>query len=95
MQNDKTLKRQQHETESNTSRFRKDRSVNRTTNRIKFKKRNFRRLSHDYPATWSAWIGLDRWIVHVTHLVKSVQKRDLLHLRKVTIIVTKGRAVSR
>ena len=33
--------------------------------------------------------------MHVTHLVKSVQKRDLLHLRKVTIIVTKGGAVSR
>ena len=33
--------------------------------------------------------------MHVTHLVKSVQKRDLLHVRKVTIIVTKGGAVSR
>lgn len=42
------------------------------------------------------WSGsLDRWIVHVTHLVKSVQKRDLLHLRKVTTVVTKGGAVSR
>lgn len=41
---------------------------------------------------WSE--SLDRWIVHVTHLVKSVQKRDLLHLRKVTIVVTKGGAVS-
>lgn len=38
---------------------------------------------------------MDRWIVHVTHLVKSVQKRDLLHLRKVTTVVTKGGAVSR
>lgn len=43
----------------------------------------------------SVWIGVDRWIVHVTHLVKSVQKRDLLHLRKVTTVVTKGGAVSR
>lgn len=41
---------------------------------------------------WSE--SLDRWIVHVTHLVKSVQKRDLLHLRKVTTVVTKGGAVS-
>lgn len=43
----------------------------------------------------SVWIGVDRWIIHVTHLVKSVQKRDLLHLRKVTTVVTKGGAVSR
>lgn len=42
------------------------------------------------------WSGsLDRWIVHVTHLVRSVQKRDLLHLRKVTTVITKGGAVSR